>query len=70
MEIIDIVNLLGNTPYEQFIGHFQQIKLKEFVYENIFQIGNDKIGYYSLKIRDKTKNKFCQLKQNLKESTV
>jgi len=55
METKDIENLLKNTRYEQFIGHFQQIEFKEFAYENLFRIGNDKIGYFSLKIREKTK---------------
>jgi serine/threonine protein kinase len=52
MEIKDIENLLENTRYEQFIGHFKPIELNNFVYKNLFKIGNDKLGYYSLKIRE------------------
>ena len=52
MEIEDIENLLKNIWYERFIGHFQQIELKNFVYKNLFKIGNDKLGYYSIKIRE------------------
>ena len=54
MEIKDIENLLKNTRYEKFIGHFQLIELKNFVYKNLFKIGDNKLGYYSLKIRKNT----------------
>jgi len=54
MEIKDIENLLKNTRYEQFIGHFKPIELKNYVYKNLFKIGNNKIGYYLLKIRENT----------------
>jgi len=54
MEIKDIENLLKNTRYEKFIGHFQSIELKSNIYKNLFKIGNDKLGYYSLKIRENT----------------
>jgi len=52
MEINDIENLLKNTRYEQFIRHFQPIEINNFVYKNLFKIGNDELGYYSLKIRN------------------
>ena len=58
MEIKAIENLLKNTRYEQFIGHFHSIELKNYVYKNLFKIGNDKLGYYSLKIRKNTENRF------------
>jgi len=54
MEIKDIENILENTNYEQFIGSFQSIELKNCVYKNLFKIGNDKSGYFSLKIRENT----------------
>jgi hypothetical protein len=54
MEINDIENLLINTCYEQFIGHFYPIDLKGYLYKNLYKIGNDKLGYYSLKIRINT----------------
>jgi serine/threonine protein kinase len=54
MEIKDIEKLLENTRYEQFIGCFQSIELKNYVYKNLFKIGNDKLGYFSLKIRENT----------------
>jgi len=47
MEIKDIENLLKNTRYEQFIGHFQPIELKGYVYKNLYKkIGDEKIGLY------------------------
>jgi len=52
MEIKVVENLLKNTHYERFIGHFQQIELNNYVYINLFKIGNDKLGYYSIKIRE------------------
>jgi len=54
MEIKAVENLLKNTRYEKFIGHFQSIELKNNIYKNLFKIGNDKLGYYSLKIRENT----------------
>jgi len=54
MEINDIESLLKNTRYEQFIGHFHPIEIKGYVYKNLYKIGNDKLGYYSLKIRENT----------------
>ena len=54
MEIEDIENILKNTSYEQFIGSFQSIELKNCVYKNLFKIGNDRLGYFSLKIRENT----------------
>jgi len=54
MEITSIEDLLKNTRYERFIGHFQPIELKNYVYKNLFRIGNDRLGYYSLKIRETT----------------
>ena len=54
MEIKDIENLLKNTRYEQFIGCFQPIGLKNYVYKNLYRIGNEKLGYYCLKIRENT----------------
>ena len=54
MEIKDIENILKNTSYEQFIGSFQSIELKNCVYKNLFKIGNDRLGYFSLKIRENT----------------
>jgi hypothetical protein len=52
MEIKDIENLLKDTHYEKFIGYFQQIELKNFIYKNLFKIGNDELGHYSIKIRE------------------
>jgi hypothetical protein len=54
MELRDIEKLLQNTHYEQFIGYFQSVKLKNYVYENFFKIGNDKLGYFFLKIKKNT----------------
>jgi len=54
MEIKDIENLLKNIRYEQFIGCFQPIELKKYVYKNLYKIGNENLGYYCLKIRENT----------------
>jgi len=54
MEIKDIENLLKNTRYEKFICCFQPIELKNYVYKNLYKIGNEKLGYYCLKIRENT----------------
>ena len=56
MEIKEIENMLENTDYERFIGSFQSIELKNCVYKNLFRIGNDKLGYFSLKIGNKNNN--------------
>jgi hypothetical protein len=60
MEIKDIENLLKNTRYEQFIGYFQPIELKNYVYKNLFKIGNENLGYYCLKIRENTEKQIYE----------
>jgi len=54
MVLKDIENLLKNTRYKKFIGHFHPIELKSYVYKNLYKIGNEKSGYYLLKIRENT----------------
>ena len=50
MEIKEIEFLLKKTEFEHFIGFFQKIKLKDYEYNNIFKTGNEKSGFYLLKI--------------------
>jgi len=54
MEINEVENLLINTQYEQFIGNIQKVELKKNIYSDLFKMGNDKIGYFSIKIRKNT----------------
>jgi len=57
MEICDVEKMLNRTQYESFIGTFQKVILKDFVYPALFKIGNENSGYFALKIRKKdTKN--------------
>ena len=51
MEIFEVEKLLIGTQYEPFIGTFQRISLKEYLYDNLFKIGNDDLGYFVLKLR-------------------
>jgi hypothetical protein len=52
MEIKEVESFLKNTRYEKFIGHIQTVELKNYVYKDLFKIGNDTLGYFALKIRD------------------
>jgi hypothetical protein len=53
MEIPEIEKLLKGTQYGSFIGTFQEVTLKDFIYPALFRIGNKNSGYFALKIRDK-----------------
>ena len=55
MEINEVEEILKNTQYEPFIGTFQKVEIKNFVYPSVFKIGNEDLGYFSLKISDKKK---------------
>jgi hypothetical protein len=52
MEIQEVEELLKGTQYEPFIGTFQKVVLKDFVYPSLFKIGNGNLGYFALKIGD------------------
>jgi len=54
MEIKDAEKLLNNTQYKQFIGYIQKVELKNNIYNDLFKMGNDESGYFSLKIRKNT----------------
>ena len=56
MEINDAEKLLAGTQYESFVGTLNVITLQNYVYDNHFKMGNDKLGYFSIKIR-KTEEK-------------
>jgi hypothetical protein len=58
MEIQEVEDLLKGTQYEVFIGTFQKVVLKDFVYPTLFKIGNGKLGYFALKIGDNRDNNF------------
>ena len=51
MEIVEIENLLLETKYEPFIGNFHRITFMDYLYDNLYKIGNSKLGYFALKIR-------------------
>jgi len=52
VEICEVEEILKGTQYESFIGTFQKVMLKGFVYPTLFKIGNEDLGYFALKIRD------------------
>jgi hypothetical protein len=52
VETKDEERFLINTQYEKFIGHFQEVELKKYLYKDLFKIGNEALGYFALKIRD------------------
>jgi hypothetical protein len=58
MEIHEIEKILKDTQYGSFIGAFQKVVLKDFVYPELFKIGNEDLGYFALKIRDKRETNF------------
>jgi hypothetical protein len=51
VEIYDVEELLYGTHYEPFIGSLQKISLKNYTYDNLFKMGNEKLGYFAIKIR-------------------
>ena len=51
MKINDVEKLLAVTQYGPFIGTLEKITLKEYTYPDHFKMGNDRLGYYSIKIR-------------------
>jgi thiamine kinase-like enzyme len=57
MEIYEVEKILSGTQYEPFIGSLQKIAFKDFVYNDLFKIGNEYLGFFVLKLRKKdTKN--------------
>jgi len=54
VDVSEIEKLLIGTQYEIFIGTFQRITLKNYMYENLFKIGNDNLGFFALKLRKNT----------------
>jgi len=48
--------LLKNTKYEPFIGFINSIELKGHIYNDLYKIGNDNLGFFIIKIR-KNNNK-------------
>ena len=58
VDICEIEKLLKGTQYENFIGVMQKVELKDYVYKDLFKIGNDDLGYFALKIRGKKEINF------------
>ena len=57
MEICEAEKILEGTQYEPFIGAMQRVTLKDYVYDDLFKMGNENSGYFAVKIRKKdTKN--------------
>ena len=56
MGISETEKLFIGTQYEPFIGTLNVITLKKYVYDNHFKMGNNKLGYFSIKTR-KTEEK-------------
>ena len=52
MEICTVEELLIGTKFEQFIGFVKNVNFNNYVYDNLFIIGNNEFGHYSVKIRN------------------
>jgi len=50
MEIYEAEKLLAGTQYEMLFGTLKKITLKNYTYDSHFKMGNDKLGYFSIKI--------------------
>jgi hypothetical protein len=55
MEIHELEILLKDTKYREFIGFIYPIELKNYVYKDLFRIGNKNTGYFVLKLRKSTR---------------
>ena len=51
MDIKELELLLKDTKYETISNCIHHVELKGYKYDNLFKIGNDNTGYFSLKIR-------------------
>ena len=69
MDMNKIKNLLINTQYEPLIDYVEKITLKNFVYDNLYRIGNSESGYYAIKIRKKDQMNALDSIKNLKMIT-
>jgi hypothetical protein len=58
VEISEVEKLLKGTQYEIFNGTMQKVELKDYVYNDLFKMGNDDLGYFALKIRRKKETNF------------
>ena len=52
MEICTVENLLIGTNFEQFIGFVKKVTFNNYVYDNLFIMGNTELGHFSVKIRN------------------
>ena len=52
MEICIVEKLLIGTKFEQFIGFIKNVTFNDFVYNNLFIMGNKESGHFSVKIRN------------------
>ena len=55
MDIKELELLLKGTRYEPFISCINPVELKGYKYDNLFKIGNESSGYFSLKLRKNNK---------------
>ena len=66
MEIIEAEELLNGTQYQAFIGSLQKITLKDHVYDKLFKMGDNHLGYFVLKIRNHDEQNIIDSINNLK----
>ena len=52
MEICTVENLLIGTNFEQFIGFVKKVTFNNYVYDNLFIMGNTELEHFSVKIRN------------------
>jgi hypothetical protein len=65
MEIKELETLLKDTKYEPFIGYIHYVELKDYIYTDLFRIGNEHIGNFALKIRKNDKRYVLDTIENI-----
>lgn len=66
MEIYEIEKLLAGTKYEPFVGTLQKISLKNYVYDDLYKIGNNVFGFFAIKIRNSNQQNIIDSINSLK----
>jgi hypothetical protein len=66
MDIKELEILLENTTYSSFIGHIKNVGLKNYTYKDLFKIGNETLGYFSLKIRKRNNKNITKTERRIK----
>jgi hypothetical protein len=67
MNVNKLETLLKNTKYDPFIGHIKNVELRNYIYKNLFKIGNETLGCFALKIREKNKKYILDSIKHLNE---